>query len=66
MMAKGQDKPIMRCLGEFVGHILHAVKPSSHIQEVNRKVEERVEGNLTFRRTTIDEIEVCEESSDHD
>ena len=66
MMRNGQDKPIMRCLGEFVGYIFHAVIPNNRVQEVNRKVEERVEGNLTFRRTTIDEIEVREERGDDD
>ena len=64
MMTKGKDKSIMQCFGEFVGHIIHAVKPEKNIHEVNRQVEERVEENLTFRRTTIDEIEVRTEEDD--
>ena len=58
-MATTPDKPLMRCLGEFVGHILSAVKttPVNVTKEVNRTVEERNDENVTLRRTTIDEIE---------
>jgi len=59
-MATNDKKPLMRCLGEFVGHILHAVKSDSS-REVNRTVEEKKEGNVTLRRTTIDEIEIKQE-----
>jgi hypothetical protein len=51
----------MRCLGEFVGHILHAVKSDSTTSEVKRTIEEKKEGNVTLRRTTIDEIEITQE-----
>ncbi len=63
MMATEDKKPLMRCLGEFVGHILHAVKSDATKREVNRTVEEKKEGNVTLRRTTIDEIEIREEES---
>lgn len=56
----------MRCLGEFVGHIIRAVKPTSRTREMNRKVEERTEGNVTLRRTTIDEIEIRAEEPNRD
>jgi hypothetical protein len=58
MMANEHNKPLMRCLGEFVGHIVQAVKSNSSTKEVNRTVEEKTEGNVTLRRTTIDEIEI--------
>ena len=56
----------MRCLGEFVGHIVHAVKSDSTIKEVNRTVEQKTEGNRTLRRTTIDEIEIRQEDTKSD
>ena len=56
----------MRCLGEFVGHIIQAVKPESRSNELNRKVDERTDGNVTLRRTTIDEIEIQKEDPNSD
>ena len=66
MMASTPDKPLMRCLGEFVGHIVKSVKsnPTKTTSEVNRSVEERKGGNVTLRRTTIDEIEIQSEEID--
>ena len=60
MMASIPDKPLMRCLGEFVGHIVHAVKTThrKNKREINRSVEEQTDGQVTLRRTTIDEIEI--------
>ncbi len=66
MMATEDKKPLMRCLGEFIGHIVHAVKSDSSKQEVNRTVEEKKEGNVTLRRTTIDEIEIKQEEQQND
>ena len=57
-MAAYRDKSLMRCLGEFVGHILKAVSSNTQTCEVGRKTEEMVRGNVTLRRTTIDEIEL--------
>ena len=55
-------KPLMRCLGEFFGNIAQGIRTNpdeaSARQEVSRTVEERVEGDMTLRRTTIDEIEI--------
>jgi len=56
----------MRCLGEFVGHIVHAVKSDSTTNEINRTVEQKMEGNMTLRRTTIDEIEIRQEDTKSD
>jgi hypothetical protein len=60
MMATTPDKPLMRCLGEFVGHIVRSVKatPGKNKQVINRSVEEQTDGQVTLRRTTIDEIEL--------
>ena len=63
MMASEKKKPLMRCLGEFVGHIVNAVKSDGTKQEVNRTIEEKKEGNVTLRRTTIDEIEIKQEDN---
>ena len=66
MMATNDKKPLMRCLGEFIGHIVHAVKKDSTTREVNRTVEEKKDGNVTLRRTTIDEIEIRQEEQKND
>ncbi len=64
-MAVKNDKPLMRCLGEFVGHVLTAVRKDVNAKEVHRTIEEKQEGNITLRRTTIDEMVIHEkESSD--
>ena len=60
-MTAHRDKPLMRCLGEFVGYILKAMKTDSQTFEVNRKTQEVVKRNVTLRRTTIDEIELPSE-----
>ena len=58
-MAKPR-KPLMRCLGEFAGHIIKGIKTPSERprQEVSKTCEERTEDGVTLRRTTIDEIEL--------
>jgi hypothetical protein len=57
-MTAHRDKPLMRCLGEFVGHIVKAVTSNPQAYEVNRETQEVIKGNMTLRRTTIDEIEL--------
>ena len=66
MMATEDKKPLMRRLGEFVGQIVRAVKSDVTKREVNRTVEEKKEGNVTLRRTTIDEIEIKQEEQQND
>ena len=56
-MTAHRDKTLMRCLGEFVGQIMKAVTSNSRTREVGRQNQEVVRGNITLRRTTIDEIE---------
>lgn len=60
-MTGEQKKPLMRCLGEFFGNIARGVKTDpaeGERHEVARHVEEKTEGDVTLRRTTIDEIEI--------
>ena len=66
MMANEHNKPLMRCLGEFFGHIIQAIKPEKRMQELNRDTNELVDGNVTLRRTTIDEIEIREEENSNE
>ncbi|MDG2053473.1 MAG: hypothetical protein P8J86_02070 [Phycisphaerales bacterium] len=51
----------MRCIGEFVGHVGRAIKttPSenSERREISRTTEEREQGDVTLRRTTVEEVE---------
>ena len=65
-MTTHRDKPLMRCLGEFVGYIVKAVTADPQPHEVNRKTQEVVKGNVTLRRTTIDEIELPSEELNRD
>ncbi len=55
----------MRNLGSFFGHIAKAVRADSAIEKkvVSKSVEETKQGNVTLRRTTIEEIEINSESS---
>lgn len=59
-MPNSENKPLMRSLGEFVGHIVKAVKnePRGKRVVLNRKTQQERRGNITLRRTTIEEIEV--------
>ena len=65
-MTARRGKPLMRCLGEFVGYIVKAITSDSQPYEVNRKTQEVVKGNVTLRRTTIDEIELPSEELNRD
>lgn len=58
-MTKPARKPLMRSLGEFCGHIVKAVKtdPARDKKTLRKTVEEEDRGNITLRRTTIEEIE---------
>ena len=65
-MTTHRDKPLMRCLGEFVCYIVKAIMADSQPYEVNRKTQEVVKGNVTLRRTTIDEIQLPSEELNRD
>ncbi len=55
-------KPLMRSLGEFVGHILKAVKtdPGAKRTVLNKTTQQETRGIITLRRTTVEEIEIDE------
>ena len=62
MPEKKDDKTLMRNLGEFVGHIVRAVKTEPTEPKVRRiKREKDDRGNMIVRRTTIEEIEFRDE-----
>ena len=50
----------MRNIGSFFGHIAKAVRTDPAIEKkvVSKIVEEKKQGNVTLRRTTIEEIEI--------
>ncbi len=62
-MAVKNDKPLMRCLGEFVGHIVSAARSDVRVKEMNRTTEEKLDGKITLRRTTIDEMIIHEKDT---
>ncbi len=59
-MTNSENKPLMRSLGEFVGHIVKAVKNSPGAKRVvlNKTTRQQRRGTITLRRTTTDEIEI--------
>jgi hypothetical protein len=59
-LTNSENKPLMRSLGEFVGHIVKAVKnePKGRRVAHNKTSRQERRGNITLRRTTIEEIEV--------
>lgn len=52
-------KPIARCLGEAVGHLVQAVKAPARSDRilVDRRSEVKEHAGVLLRRTVIDEIE---------
>ncbi len=62
------DDGVMRNLGKFVGAIWHGVKADPDVHKVRREVEESVEEHdgkkVIVRRTTIEEIEVRDDTDD--
>ena len=59
-MTKSENKPLMRSLGEFVGHIVKAVRsdPSTRRVVLKKTSQQERRGAITLRRTTTDEIEI--------
>ncbi|MCH2152819.1 MAG: hypothetical protein MK089_05705 [Phycisphaerales bacterium] len=54
-----KKKSLMRCLGEFTGHIARGIRTKVDEpvhQEVSRTVEETKDGQVTLRRTVIEEV----------
>ena len=60
-MAASKNKPLMRSLGEFFGHIIKGIKtdPAKPRTTVLKKeIKEEDRGDVILRRTTVEEIEV--------
>jgi hypothetical protein len=61
-MPAHNDKPLMRSLGEFFGHVWRGVKtdPARKVIRTNVEEEERqtAEGKVVLRRTTVEEVEI--------
>ena len=59
-MTNSENKPLMRSLGEFVGHLYKAVRsdPDTRRRVLNKTTQEQRRGTITLRRTTTDEIEI--------
>ena len=59
-MPESKNKPLMRSIGEFVGHLVNAIKhdPAGKKIELSKTEQHEDRGNITLRRTTIEEIEI--------
>jgi hypothetical protein len=60
-MADRKNKPLMRSLGEFFGHIIKGAKTDPAAPKrsvVRREIEEEDRGDVVLRRTMIEEIEI--------
>lgn len=67
MAGPGQKKSLMRCLGEFTGYIAKGLRTkvdNKNTEEVSRTVEETHEGDITLRRTVIEEVEYRDGTSE--
>ena len=60
------DKSLMRCLGEFVGHIISSFSSNESIKELHKSVNEKNNGRLTLRRTVIDEMIINKRDEKHE
>lgn len=69
-MGDEKQKPLMRSLGEFFGHIVKGIRSdpgSPERREVRRTTEEETrDDGVVLRRTTIEEIELPSKPSDRD
>jgi len=55
-----QDKSLMRCLGEFVGHVWTAIRQpaGTRKQQLRHETQETRKGEVVLRRTVIEEVEI--------
>ena len=62
-----KKKSLMRCLGEFTGQIAKGLRTKvekDNTEEISRTVEETQRGDVTLRRTVIEEVEYHDEQPD--
>lgn len=58
MSTPAKKKPIMRSLGEFVGHVVKGLRTTPAKKTLRTDVQEqRGDDGVILRRTTIEEIE---------
>ncbi len=59
-MTNSENKPLMRSLGEFIGHIVKAVRnePGAKRVVLKKNTQHERRGTITLRRITTDEIEI--------
>ncbi len=57
-MTDPKRKSLIHNLGEFVGHIVKAVKTDPSKKVVKKTIEEEDRGDVVLRRTTIEEVEI--------
>ncbi len=59
-MSRSKDKSLLRNLGEFFGHVYKAIRtdPAKKRVILKKTEEEEKRGDITLRRTTIEEIEI--------
>ncbi len=59
-MSRSKDKSLLRNLGEFFGHLYKAIRtdPAKKRVILKKTEEEEKRGDITLRRTTIEEIEI--------
>ena len=59
-MSRSKDKSLLRNLGEFFGHVYKAIRtdPAKKRVILKKTEEEEKRGDITLRRTTIEEMEI--------
>lgn len=57
-MPDSRNKPLMRSLGEFFGHIIKGFRTDPNRKVVRREIQEEQRDGVTLRRTTIEEVEI--------
>jgi hypothetical protein len=62
-MQQSSRKSIMRNLGEFFGHIVRGVRSTPSKKVLRKQIEEERRGDITLRRTTIEEVEMKQPGS---
>ena len=67
-MTKEQPKSLMRCIGEFAGHIMHGVRTpvGPKTETIRHETHESTQGDVVLRRTVIEEVEMPAETAAKD
>ena len=67
-MGSRRSQPLARSLGQFLGHIVKAVRTDPNRRVLRREQQQERRGDVVLRRTTIDEVELKDAgpATDHD